>query len=54
MKAILNSKERTASDWASLFARASTNFRLMDIATPLLSELSIIEVVWEAKGYDEM
>lgn len=50
MKAMLNSKERTASDWSALFARLGNDFRLLDITTPPLSELSIIEVIWEGEG----
>ncbi|KAG8526570.1 uncharacterized protein KY384_008771 [Bacidia gigantensis] len=47
MLAMENAKERDRSDWTELLKEADPRFILKCINTPVKSELSMVEVVWE-------
>lgn len=47
MLELLNSSEREADDWVSLFERADLRFKFVDIKRPPGSALSFIEAKWE-------
>ena len=49
MLAMANSKERDRSDWVQLFKEADSRFSVEGIKTPLKSELSMVEIVWDKK-----
>lgn len=42
-----NAKERDRDDWKSLFGHAHPNLQMVNIAKPVGSRLSIIEVKWQ-------
>ena len=50
MLELQNSKEREPDDWASLFERADTHFKLVGIKMPPGSKLSFVEAKWEVDG----
>lgn len=49
MLAFQNAKERTASDWATLFTDVDRRFELTQISRPPKSSLAIIEFTWHQK-----
>lgn len=46
MKQNFNSRERDADDWAELFGKADTRFKLKRITCSPGSILSVIEIIW--------
>lgn len=50
MKAIQNAKERDADDWAFLFDKTDSRFKLQEIKKPREANLSIICATWEGEN----
>jgi hypothetical protein len=46
MKELFNAKERSENDWRKLLASADERFNVVDIITPLGSQLGIVVVEW--------
>ncbi|KAF7888278.1 uncharacterized protein EAF02_002819 [Botrytis sinoallii] len=47
MKSCLNGRERDADEWAQLFEKADSRFKLQGIAAVPNSRFSVIEAIWE-------
>ena len=47
MFSMQNSKERDASDWASLFEQANPRFHMRGVTPLPNSPIALIEAVWE-------
>lgn len=47
MKAFTNAQERDAGEWAALFSKADSRFKLLDVKLPLGSKHAIIQAEWQ-------
>ena len=50
MLGMANAKERDRNDWIQLLKGADARFVFKDVQTPPRSDLSMVEVVWEASA----
>jgi hypothetical protein len=46
MKTFTNAKERSAKEWAALFAKADPGFKFRGVHLPAGAKIAIIEAKW--------